>query len=183
MKSLSPVRSAPPAALLVVLSLALSVDRARTQDEPPPASALPAASAQKPMYEQATAEAWAAFKAGRDEEAIARADACISRFQRAADRIQSILETDKETLPVGQVSASDRKRIGTYQILNDVATCLLLKGWAEEKLGRLEEAKTAYIQAQCYTYARALDTEGNSFWSPSDVAAERVKKLPKTPDT
>jgi tetratricopeptide (TPR) repeat protein len=165
------------APLIVALSITSFWDRACAQNEPPPAPPQNASPCQTPLNEQATAEAWAAFRAGENERAITNADQCIARFGEAANRIQAILEEEKATLPKGAVSEADKKRIARYQILHDVATCFLIKGWAEEKLGHKEEARKAYTEARKYTHARSSMPTGESLWSPAEKASESLAKL------
>lgn len=159
------------------MAVAAVAIKAPARSEPPRGPVLPSTPAQKPIYEQATAEAWTAFRSGNNETAIAKADECISRFRAAADRIQSILETNKPDLPIGKVSETDKERIARYQIVHDVATCLLIKGWAEERLGHIAAARKAYAETEKYTCARASDSNGNSFWSPAEAASKRLAKL------
>lgn len=179
MKTSRPVKNSTLAAFVVCLAMAAFGNGAPAQNVPTPAPPLPATPFQKPINEQATAEAWTAFQSGDNATAIAKADVCISRFGKAADRIETILETNKVSLPSGQVSQAEKKRITRYQILNDVATCLLIKGWAEEKLGHVAEAKRAYTKARKYTQARTTSPNEESFWSPADAASERLTKLSK----
>lgn len=170
------------AVLIVTLSLTSFWNHACTQNEPTPAQPLPATPnapavpAQKTAYEQATADAWAAFRAGDNQTAIAKANQCVTPYRDAADRSQAKLEANQVTLPKGTVSEAEKKRIAQYQILHDVATCFLIKGWAEEKLGHKEGARKAYAEAKRYTYARTLDSTRESYWSPADTASERLAK-------
>jgi hypothetical protein len=180
MKTLRFTKNSTLAALIAGFAIAVCGNGARAQNAPIPAPPLPATPGQKPINEQATDEAWAAFHSGDNATAIARADECISRFGDAADRIESILETNAVSLPNGHVTTAEKKRIARYQILHDVATCYLIKGWAEEKLGHIEQAKNAYSGAQKYTQARTTSPNEESFWSPADAASERLTKLPKT---
>ncbi len=130
----------------------------------------------EPLHEKFTAEAWAAFQAGQYATAITNADQCIAKFGEAASRSQAILKSEKATFPLGKLSEADKARIGQYQILHNVATCFLIKGWAEEKLGHKEEAMKAYAEAKKYTYARSSRPTGASFWSPAEKASEKLLK-------
>jgi hypothetical protein len=171
------------AVLIVTLSITPFWNLACAQNEPTSARPLPATPnapavpAQKTAHEQATTEAWAAFRAGDNQTAIAKADQCIIPYRDAADSSQATLEADKVTLPKGKTSEADKKRIAQHQILHDVAICCLIKGWAEEKLGRTNEARKAYTQAQKYTQARSAMSNGESFWSPAESASERLAKM------
>jgi hypothetical protein len=154
-------------------------ETALAQGEPPPAPPLPSWPMQKPINEQATADAWTAFRSGDYSNAISKAEQCISRFRDAADRIQAILESNKTEFPKGQVPAAEKQRIANYQILHDVATCFLIKGWSEEKLEHKDEAKKAYAETKKYTRARAANPNEESFWSPAEVASNRLEKMAK----
>lgn len=181
MKTSHPCNVSTLTVLIAALSFQVCQRVVLAQKEPSPAPPPQATPAQVPLDEQATTEAMAAFKAGHNDTAIAKADECISRYRAAADRIQSILETNKIILPKGKVSAADKKRIARYQILHNVATCFLVKGWAEDKLGNSEAARRAYVEASRYTYARVCDPKTGQFWSPAEVATERLTPPSHTP--
>jgi hypothetical protein len=165
--------------VLRLIIVVTSTAAARAQDTPPAGFALPSTPAQKPLHEQATAAAWKAFNSGAYDEAIARADECIARFGSAADQIESGLETNKTEFPTGPATEADMSHMATYQILHDVAICLLIKGWAEEKLGNKVEAEKSYAQAKTYTLARWKNEKENSFWSPATAATRRLAALTK----
>ena len=105
-----------------------------------------------------------------------KAGECVAKCGTVADQIQANLESAKATLPKGRVSEADRKRIAKYQVLHDVATCLLIKGQAEEKLGHKAEARKAYTQARKYSQARISKPDGELFWSPAEKASEALSK-------
>lgn len=132
---------------------------------------------QIPINQRVTAEAWSALRAGDNREAVEKANECLERFQKSADTIQSILERQNTVLPTGEVASEERARVDRYQILHDVAACLLIKAWAEEKSGRTKEAAAAYTQARKYTYARIHDPSGGPYWSPAEVAAQSLERL------
>ena len=163
------------AALIAALSIAGFFENVIAQTEPIPDPPRPARPVQTPLHRQAAAQSLAAFRAGDNETAIAKANECIARFGDAANRIQTILEDEKATLPKGAVSEADKKRIAPYQILHDVATCVLIKAWAEEKLGHKSEARKAYSETKKYTFARMAD--GESFSAPAEIASDRLSKL------
>jgi len=167
--------------ITVALWTTCSWNTASAQNEPPASPPLPATPAEKPLHEQTTAEAWAAYQAGENQKATTNADQCIARFGEAANRSQAALEEENVTLPKGKVSEAEANRIRQYQILHDVAACFLIKGWAEERLGRREEARKAYTEARKYTLARSSMPSGESFWSPAEKASESAAKLEKAP--
>ncbi|MBI3850312.1 MAG: hypothetical protein HY298_08495 [Verrucomicrobia bacterium] len=164
------------AVLIAALAVAAFLGEAIAQNEPAPAPQPPSSPWQKPFAEQATEEAWTAFKDGQYEAASVKAGECIAKCETVADQIEATLESARIVLPKGAVSQEDRKRIARYQVLHDVATCLWIKGQAEEKLGHQAEAKKAYTQAIKYSHARSSRPTGDSFWSPAEKAAEALAK-------
>lgn len=130
-----------------------------------------------PINRTTTTEAWTAFKAGDYQKAIVSARECISRYQPSADGIQRSLEEKKAVLPVGDVSAGEKERIEQYQILHDVARCLLIAAWSEEKLGRKADAAEYYREVQPYTFARIFDENVNACWSAADRASRELKYI------
>ena len=132
---------------------------------------------QIPINRRATVEAWDALREGDPARAIANANECIDRFRKPADTIQSILEQQKAVLPAGDITGAERARIDRYQILHDVAACLLIKGWAEEKQGRNAAAFAAFEEARKYTYARVTGEPNTNYWSAAEVAAEASRRL------
>ncbi len=130
-----------------------------------------------PINERATAEAWSALRAGNNQEAIEKANECLDRFQKSADTIQSILQQQNATLPNGNVSEEDHERIYRYQILHDVATCLLIRAWAEEILGQSKKAVADHQQVRRYTYARTREHSEGPYWSPAEVALQNLERL------
>src|SRR5258708_1161586 len=98
------------AVLIVTLSITRFWNHACAQDEPkpaqpsPPRPNAPAVPAQKTAHAQATTDAWAAFRAGDNQTAIAKADQCITPYRDVADRSQATLEADKVILPKGKPS-------------------------------------------------------------------------------
>jgi hypothetical protein len=133
--------------------------------------------AKKPLNEKATADAWAALAQKNFEEAIKHADVCIEEFRGAANRLQAKLEKEKAKTPSGEVNEQQKKAIFANGLLNDVATCLFIKGKALEALRRNDEAKKAYEATQKYTHARTWDANGEFFWSPAEGASDRLDVL------
>jgi|ERR1035441_4265622 hypothetical protein len=125
-----------------------------------------------------TKAAWAALDQGHDPRlAISKAERCINKFGAQADAKQAELERLKaRQSPLGAVSPEEKTAINQRGLLNDVATCYLIKGKAAEKLKLPDEAKAAYCAAAKYTYARCWDPHG-WFWSPAEAACERLGDL------
>lgn len=159
-----------PAFLALTLSLALTcVSPCFGEEE--------GEDSQIPINQRVTAEAWSALSAGDNRAAIEKSNECIERFGKSADTMQFILERQKAVLPTGDVSAEERGSVDRYQILHDLATCYLIRAWAEERLGRKNEAIADYKQVRHYTYARIKKQPAGSYWSPAEVAAQELERL------
>ena len=121
--------------------------------------------------------AWDSFNMGRYEDAVNTANKCIDQFITSAEKEQERLAANNAPLPpVGSVDDTVFKEIIARGPLNDVGTSYYIVGWAQEKLGNIEEAKKSYMEAVKFNYARAWDPKG-WFWSPADEAAGRLKRL------
>ncbi len=179
-------RTAPKTILLLcVLMLGLSCDvpserleRPQTDDALPTqgvntVSAAPIAG----FNEVLTTQAWEAYNRRDYKTAIESADKCINEFLGRAMRVQEELEAKKVPLPsIGAVSNQEKQVIFARGLLNDVATCLYIKGRSLEAEGQREEAVKVYKATTKYTYARCWDTQG-WFWSPSEGALDRLRML------
>ncbi len=124
-----------------------------------------------------TNQAWEAYNRRDYKAAIESADKCINEFLGSAMREQEELVAKKTPLPlVGPVSNKEKQVIFARGLLNDVATCLYIKGRSLEAEGQKEQAVKAYKATAKYTYARCWDTQG-WFWSLSEGALDRLKML------
>jgi hypothetical protein len=168
------MRNSQLARALLTLSIILAANPGDAQNQPSPTAPAPAAPGPLATNVQITLEAWTAFRAGDNETAVTKADQCIRQFRDVADRIQTRLNLQKESLPMGTASPSDKKRVDQYEVLHNVARCFLIKGLAEEKLNHFDAARTAYAEATRYKHARIHDPATDSFWSPAEKAAERL---------
>lgn len=121
------------------------------------------------LNRRATEEALTAYRAGNYAEALEAAERCIKRYQPAADKIEAILEQRKAEFPSGALTAEQKEEIYPYEILHDVATCLLVKASAAEKRGEKGKAADARAAVQKYPHARVRDKAGNVVRSPSEV--------------
>lgn len=139
-------------------------------------SAEKASEGPKALNEVTTAAAWDAFNKDKFDEAIKAADKCIDEFLPTAKRMEEDLEKKKENIPNGAVSDTEKKKVFANGLLNDVATCLFIKGRSFEKLNKKEDAKSAYRVAKTLRHARAWDTSG-WFWAPADAASDRLAVL------
>jgi tetratricopeptide (TPR) repeat protein len=124
-----------------------------------------------------TTQAWEAFNRRDYKAAIESADKCIDEFLGRAMREQEDLQAKNAPLPpVGAVSNQQKQAIHEHGLLNDVATCLYIKGRSLEGDGRKTEALKVYKEAAKYTYARCWDPQG-WFWSLSEGALDRLRML------
>jgi len=86
--------------------------------------------------------------------------------------ILSVVSSQDFSLPPkGRVSDAEKNTIFSRGLLNDVATCFLIKGRSAENLRRKDAAKHAYAAATKYKHARCWDLKG-WFWSPAEMAAD-----------
>ena len=121
--------------------------------------------------------AWRAFNNREYSQAIAAADQCVDALRGEADRMQAQLQgSNAADPPVGSVTSAVRSTILARGPLNDVATCLWIKGRAAEATGQVAVARQAYEAAARYTYARTWDSRG-WFWAPAVDARDRHARL------
>jgi hypothetical protein len=131
-----------------------------------------------PLNVQLTSDAWDAYNHMDYTLAILKADECISRFElQAINQQDQLVSSGSPMPPLGFVSDEEEQIIFSRGVLNDVATCYLIKGQSLEKLNRINEAKDAYQTILQFSYARAWDRSGG-FWSPADAAGNRLARLP-----
>lgn len=178
----------------------------------------------KGKSELLTTAAWLAFKEGEGivtkekepakradaiphfEEAIRQAQLCIDEFEERADSMQKDLTQSKITIPRGRVDDAAKKAVHQNWAVNDVGTCLLVKGRSSEYLLQFEcllgdqnkangatetlaitgdkakqlyaAARAAYKAAADLTHARCWDPDG-FFTCPSETAGDGLKRLEK----
>jgi hypothetical protein len=132
---------------------------------------------QVPLNVELTSGAWDALNGREYVKAIALADSCVSEFSGMAEIEQAKLDSLKVPVPPeGSVTQEVKQEILSRGILNDVATCLFIKGRALEALNRKDEARKAYSAALSLPYARCWDPKG-WFWSPAKAAQGRLRIL------
>jgi len=119
--------------------------------------------------ETLTGKAWAASNNKDYEAAIAYADKCVSLYKDKAKEMQgSLTEYPWKT----------NEEVFSYWALNDVGTCLFIKGEALEKSERAAEAKEAFQGIiDNYSYSQCWDLQG-FFWKPVDAAREKLGLAP-----
>ena len=102
-----------------------------------------------PLNERLTTKAWDALSRNDYATAFSTADDCIANFKALGGRQEK-------------------------DVSNDLAVCFLIKGEAADKLGRRSDAINAYTNTTRYKYARIFDPSGRFFWSPAEVASDRL---------
>ena len=107
--------------------------------------------------ETITTKAWQALGAGQHDLAITYTDKCIELYLGEAQKMQAGL-----TAPAPSETAA------TMWALNDVGTCLYIRGQALEALGRNAEASESYkTLAETLSFAQTWDTNPHS--SPASM--------------
>ena len=100
------------------------------------------------------------------EEVYKITDECIAKYSSQADKLAKTLS---DFPPKGKE--------GMYKVMNDVATCLFIKGEALMREGKIEEAKKVFKEIiDKYPYSVAWDPRG-WFWSIKEKAEITLKKL------
>ncbi len=93
---------------------------------------------------------------------------CIDQFGGKAKEMQDSL--------TGYPWESNEK-IFSYWALNDVGTCLFIKGEAYRNASRTDDAKKAYRDLiDSYSYAQCWDPNG-WFWKPAEAAQQKLDEL------
>jgi hypothetical protein len=96
---------------------------------------------------------------------------CLELYEKQAREMQnSLTEYPWET----------KEKIFSYWALNDVGTCLFIKGEALRNAGKTNEAKAAYQRViDEFYYAQAWDPQG-WFWKPAEAAQQKLDELAET---
>jgi hypothetical protein len=113
-----------------------------------------------------TAKGWDALKQGKAQAAEAYADKCVELYSDQARKMQGSLRA----FPSAGLEWD-------YWALNDVGTCLYIKGQALAKQGKEADANKAFqdILGSFY-YAQCWDPEGQWFWKIADSARKLLYK-------
>lgn len=136
---------------------------------------LPAGSmAQKLDHAKMTAKVWDFLKTEQYDSVVVYADQCVQEYWDVA-LVQQ--QSVKEPLPIGKVDAAVKERIMKNGPLNDLATCLVIKGRAFEQSGDVDRALLVYETLAQFSHARCYQAEADIFWSPSMAASDRIGVL------
>jgi len=118
--------------------------------------------------EALTKKSWEAL-ANNDLKAVeAFVNKCVDTFGEKAGEMQNSL--------TGYPWESNEK-IFSYWALNDVGTCLFIKGEAYRNADQVENAKKAYQELiDKYSYAQCWDPKG-WFWKPAEAAQQKLDEI------
>lgn len=118
-----------------------------------------------------TSKAWAASN-GKADDALACVDQCIKLYEAEALKMQAAL-----TAAGGKPANEAREATSARWALNDVGTCLFIKGNLLLAKGDKEGAKAAYAKlAKTMPDAQCWDTKG-WFWGPAAAAKQKLVEL------
>jgi tetratricopeptide (TPR) repeat protein len=113
-----------------------------------------------------TTNAWNAVAANNSDDAIACIDKCLELYAGKAKEMQASLTAYAVGADASQMWA-----------LNDVGTCLFIKGEVLMKKGDTEGAIKAYqMLVDEFKFAQTWDTKG-WFWKPADAAKQKIVEL------
>lgn len=122
-------------------------------------------------------KAWQSLGEQNYEGAIAAAGECIARFEAQAIAAEESLIQENVAIPIGAVTAEQRKAIQRNGPLNDAAVSYYIKGMALASLGKKSEARDAFINAARFGHARIWDPKKGGFWSPAEELPAEIEKL------
>lgn len=119
--------------------------------------------------ETLTGKAWKALDEQKLDEALAYTGKCIELYEKEAKKMQEALKE----LPAEEPKEETQKRWA----LNDVGTCLFIKGEVLLKKDDKKGAKETFDKlVKEFKFSRCWDPQG-WFWKPADAAKERLEKL------
>ncbi|MCX7007743.1 MAG: beta-glucanase precursor [Kiritimatiellaeota bacterium] len=119
--------------------------------------------------ETLTSKAWKAHGSGNAEDTLAYVDKCIELYAAEAKKMQEALKE----LPANEPKEETFKRWA----LNDVGTCLFIKGEVLLKKGDKKGAKEAFARLVAeFKFAQCWDEKG-WFWKPADAAKQKLVEL------
>jgi len=114
-----------------------------------------------------TGKAWAALAAGDHQAVESYVDKCCELYERDAKNQQAKLTA----------YARGGEDVHKNWALNDVGTCLFIRGESLAKQGKAKEAIAAFQQiVDSYRFCQCWDPKG-WFWKPAEAAATKIKEL------
>ncbi len=118
--------------------------------------------------EQLTVKAWGALEENDLEKVLMYVNKCFDLYSAKAKEMQDSLT---------EYPWESKEKIFSYWALNDVGTCLYIKGEAYQNAGQKEEAKEVFKKLiDEYYYAQCWDPQG-WFWKPAEVAQQKLESL------
>ncbi len=119
--------------------------------------------------ETLTSKAWDAYGRQDYEEALTYAEKCIDMYAEEAKAMQAALD--------GYPANEPREATSKYWALNDVGTCLYIRGETLMQQGKTDEARQAYRRlVDEFSYAQCWDPKG-WFWKPAESAKKKRVEL------
>lgn len=113
-----------------------------------------------------TVKAWKALESGESDLALKYVDKCVELYMAQAVKMQASLS-----------ALADRESASTYWALNDVGTCLFIKGQIlvkqDNKKGAVATFKELVTKLK---YAQCWDQNG-WFWQPAEAAKQKIVEL------
>ncbi len=110
-----------------------------------------------------TQQAWKALEKGNYQDVFMITDECEKRFGVRAQKQQAML-----------TAVPPPEKSFTYSALNDVATCMFIKGKALRQFKRNEEAKQVFRTIiRDYRFAQCWDPKG-WFWKVAGAAQDEI---------
>lgn len=115
-----------------------------------------------------TTKAWTALGNKDLESVLAYTNKCLELYESKAKEMQDALT---------EYPWESKEKIFSYWALNDVGTCLFIKGEAYKNAGETAEAKKAFQQlVDEFYYAQCWDPQG-WFWKPSEAAQQKLDEI------
>lgn len=121
-------------------------------------------------YKSATlaTKAWEALGKQDLESVDAYVGKCLELYEDEAVEMQKSLS---------EYPWESKEKIFSYWALNDVGTCLFIKGEAYKNAGNKAEAAKAFKKlVDQYSYAQCWDPQG-WFWKPAEAAQQKLDEL------
>lgn len=113
-------------------------------------------------------KAWNALADKNLDAVIAYTGKCLELYEGKAREMQDSLT---------EYPWESKETIFSHWALNDVGTCLFIKGEAFKDAGNSEEAKMAYQKlVDEYYYSQCWDPKG-WFWKPAEAAQQKLDEL------
>lgn len=110
-----------------------------------------------------TLQAWKAFEKNELDKIMLLTGECYERFSLRAGKQQAMLK-----------GFAPKEKAFTYSALNDVATCLFIRGKALRSARRFEEAKAVFREIiRDYRFAQCWDPRG-WFWKVASAAQDEI---------